>query len=129
MSGMWLYYTSRVILSILFGALFVLAGSPWWMGVIMGGLAIAFFVWAPRSGRYAVHPELGVTALRRDEHTQAVHDQAGRNAFLALGLALAALSVYYGLFVQADVPVSALNYTLIFGILIYYASDLILRRA
>ena len=99
------------------------------MGAVLGGLAFAFFLWAPHSGRYAVHPELGVTALRRDEHTQAVNDRAGRNAFIAIGLTLAALSLYFGLFAQADVPVSMLNYTLLLGIAVYYVSDLVLRRA
>jgi hypothetical protein len=129
MKGMQLYYISRAILSVAFGGLFVLAGSPWWMGMVIGGLAFAFFLWAPHSGRYAVHPELGVTALRRDEHTQTINDKAGRNAFVAVAFALAGLSVYYGLFVQANVPVALLNYTLILGIAVYYISELILRRA
>jgi len=129
MSGMRSYYISRTLISIAFGALFLLTGSPWWMGVLMGALALGFFLWAPRSGRYAVHPELGVTALRRDEHTQSINDRAARNAFVIMGLALAGVSIYFSAVSKADVPVALLNYTLILGVAVYFITDLVLRRA
>lgn len=129
MTGMRAYYASRALISIAFGALFVVTGSTWWMGVLMGCLAFAFFLWAPHSGRYAVHPELGVTALRRDEQTQAINDRAGRNAFVIMGLALAGLAIYYGSYVHASVPVTLLSYTLILGVGAYFISDLAQRRA
>jgi hypothetical protein len=129
MSGMRAYYVSRALISIGFGALFVLTGSPWWTGVLMGVLVFGFFLWAPRSGRYVVHSEMGVTALRRDEGTQAINDKAARNAFVIMGLALAGLAIYYGSYMHANVPVALLNYTLILGVAVYFISDLALRRA
>jgi len=95
----------------------------------MGALAFGFFLWAPHSGRYVVHPELGVTALRRDEQAQAINDRAARNAFVIMGLALAGLAIYYGSYVHANVPVTLLSYTLILGVAVYFISDLRLRRA
>jgi hypothetical protein len=129
MSGMRAYYFSRSLISIAFGLVVVLTGEPWWMGVALGALAFAYFLWAPRSGRYSVHPELGVTALRRDEQTQMINDKAARNAFVVLGLALAGLSIYYGSILATSVPVALLNTTLILGIAVYFISDLVLRRA
>jgi nitrogen fixation-related uncharacterized protein len=128
MTGMRAYYASRALISIAFGLLFTFTGSPWWMGVLMGALAFGFFLWAPRSGRYSVHPEMGATALRRDEHTQVVNDRAARNAFVIMGLALAGLSIYFGAINLAFIPVTLLNYTLILGVVVYFLSDLILRR-
>ena len=128
MTGMRAYYASRALISIAFGALFVLTGSPWWMGVLMGALAFGFFLWAPRSGRYAVHPELGVTALRRDEQTQAINDKAARNGFVVMGLVLAGISIYISVINQADIPVALLNYTLILGVATYFITDLVMRQ-
>jgi hypothetical protein len=128
MTGMRAYYASRALISIAFGALFVFTGGGWWAGVLMAALVFGFFLWAPRSGRYVVHPELGVTALRRDEQTQAINDRAARNAFVVMGLALASLAIYYGSFVHVNVPVALLNYTLILGVAVYFISDLALRR-
>jgi hypothetical protein len=129
MKGMSLYYVSRAIVSIVFGGLFYLSGSPLWTAIMIGSAAFAWFLWAPHSGRYAVHPELGITALRRDEHTQQINDHAARNAFVVLGMAIAILSIYFGSVLQTDIPVRILNYALILGVLTYYASDFQLRKS
>jgi hypothetical protein len=128
MNGMRAYYISRALISIAFGLVFVFSGAQWWVGVLLGALAFAYFLWAPRSGRYAVHPELGVTALRRDEQTQVINDKAARNAFVVVGLALAGLSIYYGTILIAPVPVALLNYTLVLGVAVYLITDLALRH-
>jgi uncharacterized membrane protein len=129
MKGMSLYYVSRAIVSIVFGMLFYTSGSPWWIAILIGLAAFAWFLWAPRSGRYAVHPELGVTALRRDERTQQINDHAARNGFVVLGITVAILSVYFGSVLQTDVPVHILNYALILGAVTYFASDFRLRKS
>jgi hypothetical protein len=121
------YYVSRAILSAAFGLFFALSGGTWWVGVLIGVVLFAFFLWAPRSGRYAVHPEYGMTALRRDERTQIINDRAARNAFIAIGLAVAASLLYFNA-VGMAVPTSILSLILILGIGIYYISDFILRR-
>ena len=45
------YYLSRAVVSAVLGCVFGFAGSSWWMGVIARVIALALFVWAPRSGR------------------------------------------------------------------------------
>jgi hypothetical protein len=129
MKGMSLYYVSRAIVSIVFGGLFSLSGSPLWTAILMGSVAFMWFLWAPQSGRYAVHPELGVTALRRDDRTEQINDHAARNAFVVLGMAIAILSIYFGSVLRTDIPVRFVNYVLILGALTYFASDFQLRKS
>jgi len=129
MTGMSRYYISRVLFSAAFGGLFALTGSPWWMAVLVSVVLIALFLYAPLSGRYAVHPELGVAALRRDERTQTITDRAARNAFVVTALVIAGITVYYGAISSASVPVVALQLTLAVAALTYFVSDLWLRRS
>jgi uncharacterized membrane protein len=129
MTGMSRYYISRALISIALGALLALTGSQWWMAGLVGVIVFAYFLWAPHSGRYAVHPELGVTALRRDERTQTINDKAARNAFVATILTVAGIAVYFGTIAPANVPVAILNLALVLGILTYFVSDFWLRRS
>ncbi len=129
MTGMKAYYVSRAILSIVFGAVFLLAGSAWWIAVLVAAIAFGWFLIAPHIGRYAVHPELGVTALRRDERTQVVNDKAARNAFVISMLAVAAVAIYYEALAAGSVPVDVIKWLLVLGAVAYYASVFWLRRA
>lgn len=129
MSGMSLYYISRAIITVAFVFLMALLGMEWWKATLMGVIVFGLFLWAPRSGRYAVHPEFGVTALRRDEHTQAINDKAARNAFVVTMLAIAGAAIYYRSIAAAAAPVALLESTLILGALIYFVSDYFLRRS
>ncbi len=129
MTGLSRYYLSRALISLAFGGLLALTGSPWWMAVLVGLLVFALFLWAPRSGRYAVHPELGVTALRRDERTQVINDKAARNGFVVTILAIAAIATYFGTIAQTDVPILALHLSLVLGVMTYFFSDFWLRRS
>ena len=58
------FHVSRAFGPIALGALLAVTGSLRWMAVLVGVIALAFLLSAPRSGRYTVHPERGVTALR-----------------------------------------------------------------
>lgn len=122
------YYLSRTIFSLLIGVFLLLTGSTVWVSVLTSALILAFFLWAPHSGRYAVHPELGVTALRRDERTQYINDKAARNAFVISMLAAGAFTLYFGLTGAAMIPISILKILLGIGVLAYFISDLWLRR-
>jgi hypothetical protein len=122
------YYISRLILSAIFGGLFALSGATWWRASIAGAIAFTFFLWAPHSGRYSVHPERGFTALQRDERTQAFNDKAARNAFITCMLAVAAIDIYFGSLMPGDVPTVFLHYILILGVLTYFLSDFWLRK-
>ena len=128
MSGMSRYYISRAIVSMAFGGLFALTGSPWWVALLVGIVAFALFVFAPHSGRYAVHPNLGATALRRDERIQMITDKAARNAFVVAMLTLAGIAIYFGTVVSTDVPTLAIHLTLFLATLTYFLSDFWLRR-
>jgi hypothetical protein len=99
------------------------------MAILIGSITFTWFLWAPHSGRYTVHPELGITALRRDEHTQQINDHAARNAFVVLGIAIAILSIYFGSVLRSDIPVRILNYALILGAVTYFVSDFQLRKS
>ncbi|MEW5717036.1 MAG: hypothetical protein AB1817_00255 [Chloroflexota bacterium] len=111
------YYVSRAIISAAFGVFLAFTGFEWWLAALMGVVVFGFFLWAPRSGRYAVHPELGITALRRDERTQAINDKAARNGFVVTMIAIAALAIYFGASASAVAPVRLLESTLILGAL------------
>ena len=123
------YYLSRAVISVGFGILLYATGTPLWSAVLIGALILAFFLWAPHNGRYAVHPELGAAALRRDERTQPINDQAARNAFVVSMLAVAAIAIYSGATGASSVSSSVFGYLLIIGALTYYASDFWLRKA
>jgi len=122
------YYLSRTILSAAIGLLLFVTGSTLWMVILISGLILAFFLWAPHSGRYSVHPELGVTALRRDERTQVINDKAARNAFIVSMLTVGAIAIYFGLFGAIYISISVFKIVLVIGGLTYIVSDLWLRK-
>ena len=127
--NMWPYYLSRLAISMALGLLLFVTGSPLWHAIMLGGLILALFLWAPHSGRYAVHPEFGVAALRRDERTQAINDRAAKNAFVISMLATAGIALYASLTGAFVVSLGVLKALLIIGALVYFASDLWLRRS
>lgn len=123
------YYISRTIFSIAFGVLLYVTGSPLLHAVVLGGLILALFMWAPHSGRYSVHPEYGITAMRRDEWTQAVNDKAARNAFVVIMFLIAGASLYFGAAGAVSVSIGLFRIPLIIGALVYFASDLWMRKS
>lgn len=123
------YYISRAVVSAFFGWLFVLAGSTWWTGALVGALAFLWFLAAPRLGRYAVDPDRGFMALQRDERTSAIHNTAARNAFVICMLAAGGVVLYAASQSMPAVPVALFQALLALGALVYYASDFWLRRA
>jgi hypothetical protein len=122
------YYLSRAAIAIAFGALFYASGSPIWLAAAVSIALVGLFLWAPHSGRYAVHPEYGATALRRDERTQAINDQAARNAFVISMLVIGAISVYYSATGAELIPAGVLRIILLTGTAGYFISDLWLRQ-
>ena len=122
------YYLSRAILALLFAILFIAAGAPWWAGILLGAGIMAFYIWAPKSGRYTVQSEAGVTPLRRDERSRDITNKAARNALLITVLALAFISLYYGNIANSDVPVHILDLIVLLAIASYFISDFWFRR-
>ena len=123
------YYLSRALVAIVFGALWVALGSSWWAGVLAGAAAFGLFLLAPRTGLYAVHPELGVTALAADERTRTVQDKAARIAFQLTIPALAAAEIYFSWAGFDAIPFAAVNYLLLFAIAVYAFFRIYLLRA
>ena len=39
------YFISRTIVALIFGALFIILGSPWWAGLLAGVIALLGFLW------------------------------------------------------------------------------------
>lgn len=128
MPGMSRYYVSRALLSIALGVFLIFNGSQWWLAGLASITAFGLFLWAPHSGRYAVHPEFGITALRRDERTQTINDKAARNSFVVTTLFLAGVTIYFGTTASVSVPIAVLKIAFVLGVLVYYGSDFWLRR-
>lgn len=127
MQSMKGYYISRAFIALLLGVLFGLLNS-WWMGLLVGGMTMLWFILAPRTGRYTVEPQNGATALARDERAEVINAYAGRNAFVVmmlLGMVLLLLQGYTALEFSIAVALSLL---LLGGVVTYYLSDLFLRR-
>jgi nitrogen fixation-related uncharacterized protein len=122
------HYFIRALISIVWGGLWALLGAPWWAAVIMGGIAFAWFLWAPHSGRYVVLSRPGEFSLKRDERGQTIVNKASRNAFAATMLIIAGIGLYFGVVVQSDVPVFLINMTVMIGLLTYFISDFWLRK-
>jgi hypothetical protein len=126
---MTIYYLSRILIAWIFAALFYIAGASWWVALLVGLMATAWFLYAPRSGRYQVDPERGFTALQRDERAQWINDKAARNAFVVLGLTLAGLNIYYGSVSELNaIPIEWTSLLLIGAFGVYLISDIALRR-
>jgi hypothetical protein len=123
------YYLSRTALSIAFGFLLFLTGSPLLNSIMIGGLLIVLFLYAPHSGRYSVHPEFVLTPLRRDEHTQAINDAAARNAFVVSMLVISAVVIYLGSFGAVNISISIIKVVVAIGALTYFISDVWLRKS
>lgn len=128
MTSLFPYYLSRVLISLVLGSLLTMSGLHWGIAVLVGAMALAFFLWAPQGGRYVLKSDQGVTPLRRDEYTQAVNNKSARSAFVVTLLALAGAAIYYNLIAPSDVPIAMLNLTCALGVLTYGVSDWWYRR-
>jgi hypothetical protein len=122
------YYVSRMVIAAVLGYVLVVGGLVWWMGLMVASSVVAFFVLAPRSGRYVVRVQGGPIPLRRDERSQRIADKAGRNGFVATTLALGGLAIVYGSLLGRLVPVHALAAVLGLAVFVYAISDVGLRR-
>jgi len=123
------YLASRAAIVAVLGVAFGLAGLRWWWAALMATAALGFFLVAPRSGRYVVETQSGITPLRRDERARAIRDKATRTSFVLTILGVAGLTLVYGLLLDTPVPVAALGGILGLAVAIYVLSDLCQRRS
>lgn len=122
------YYISRAVLAILFGGMIYLSSHSVLKAVLAAVAVMLIFAYLPRSGRYKVKSEEGMTALRRDEFTQSVAQRAGRNAWVAVTLAGSGMVLYYSQISPGAVPTAQLEILMFFGFLVYFISDLWMRK-
>ena len=129
MNPMRNFYISRVIIALIFGALFIMIGAQWWMGITASTIALLGFLWAPRSGRYVKQVGAdGQTRLAHDEHTRSITDKAARNGFVTGMISLAAINLYYWKTGFETVPIELTQFVLIVGAITYAVSDIFIRR-
>ncbi|MBN1427413.1 MAG: hypothetical protein JXB07_03450 [Anaerolineae bacterium] len=112
------YYISRVVLSAGMGVFFALIGNwPWWIGLGMGILTFAGFLWYAHSGNYLIDPSTPLTPLRRDVRGKAIRDQSVVTAVMVAGVAYAALTL-----IRLGVPFLSDpgKWALLLGVLAYF---------
>ena len=123
------YYISRTIVALAFGALFILIGADWWVGLVAGLIALLGFLWAPRSGRYVRQVQAnGQLRLTHDENTRTIADKAARNGFVVSLITLAGLILYFWRNGAEAIPLSYAQIPLLLGILTFWLSDVLIRR-
>ena len=125
---MKLYYISRGIISIALGGLLYLLSQSLLISVSIAVVIFITFMILPRTGRYKVFPQKGMTALRRDEWTQSINQRSGLNAWVIVTITGAGLVLYYGLISPGDVPTGLLGALLLLGLVAYYVSDYWMRK-
>jgi hypothetical protein len=123
------YFLSRSLIAVIFGLMFIFLGATWWIGLFAGLLALAVFIWAPRSGRYVRQIQKnGQIKLAHDENTRAIADKAARNGFVICIITLAGLALYFW---KSGIETISMNYlyaVLWAGLLTFTVSDLMMRR-
>ena len=105
MNKEWLpYYLSRAVLSIAFALAFIHLGGLVWLGIVLGMLSFAGFIWYAHGGHYVVDFFSPLMPLRRDARGKAIRDQAvvaavtvGGVAFFLLFLARNLLGWHFNL--------------------------------
>jgi hypothetical protein len=128
MSNLTVYYVSRTLLALVFGVLFLVAGLPWWAAVPITAALIAFFLWAPKSGRYVIQTDRGVAPMQEDEYGREIRNQAARDAFVVTTLGMAG-AILYGFLAETDLSIAVLGVILGLGWLTYFASDFRRKRS
>jgi len=70
------YYLSRAVLSIAFAVAFIYLDGMIWLGITLGVLSFAGFIWYAHSGRYLVDPASPLAPLRRDARGKFIRDRS-----------------------------------------------------
>lgn len=123
------YYLSRGLIATGFGVMLIFLGAPWLIGLGVFALAMAWFLWAPRSGLYVVRPQGGIAALSRDERLASMNNKAARNGFVVAVMALAVCLTYFRVWGGDTVPTAIVASILVLTVLVYAISGFVLRRA
>jgi len=122
------YYLTRAAVAVAAGALLWLGGLTWWVATLAAILAMVFFVWAPRSGRYLTRAGGGAAPLRTDEWTRHVRDVAARNALVVGALGYAVVMIVAAVRDDETVSVGVLSLLGFVVVLACVASDWWQRR-
>lgn len=113
------YYVSRATMAVLFGYYVALSG-PVWLGIVLGIVTFAGFIWYAHSGWYLIEPATPLYPLRRDKRGEAIRDKAVLLAVTAAFLFYAVFSKVMGIF---SLVVSAGSWAFVLGIATYFATS------
>jgi hypothetical protein len=128
MRGTTGFEAGRGVLSVAPGIAAWKSGLVGWAALLRAGAVSALFLWAPRSGRYVIRSEEGLTGLRRDERGEAIPGRAARVALVVVMLGLAMITLNDGPGGRDAAPTALLAWLLAFAALSFFASDAGLRR-
>ncbi len=111
------YYISRAVLAALFGY-YVALSSPVWLGILLGIVTFAGFLWYAHSGWYLIEPATPLYPLRRDKRGEAIRDRA-------ILLAVTAAFLFYVVFSKVArffaLTVSISSWAFVLGAVAYFA--------
>ncbi len=113
------YYVSRAVLSVAFTLAFIYLGGTTWVGILLGVVSFAGFIWYAHSGRFVVDTSSPLTPLRRDARGKVIRDRAaaagisvGGTAFFLLFLARNLLG-WNGNLDSLALPVGVITYFIV----------------
>jgi hypothetical protein len=113
------YYISRAVLAALVGW-FMSSQLGLWLGIGMGLIIYAAFIWYAHSGRYMVDASNPLFPLRRDARGNVVRDKAVLAA-VVVGLFVYLVIFLVNIFFQTSVPNTSVPLAL--AILTYFAAS------
>lgn len=111
------YYISRATMAVLFGYYVALSG-PVWLGIVLGIVTFAGFIWYAHGGWYLIEPATPLYPLRRDKRGEAIRDRA---VLLAVTAALLFYAIFYKVAASLALGVPVGSWAFILGIATYFA--------
>jgi len=119
------YYLSRALLAALLGWLIATSSGLVWMGIVLGLLVFAGFVYYLHNGRYIVDDGHPFFPLRRDDRAESI-----RNKALVVSVVVAGLA-YFAIFIlnrMAASPAIPSSLVLPLGVVVYFVYSMVLDK-
>ncbi len=118
------YYVSRAILAGFVGWL-ISTGHGLWVGILMGGILYAGFIWYAHSGWYLIDTTHPLSPLRRDARGNAIRDRAVVISVVVAGLLFVNLRILERVF-SFEIPIGIGSIALITGTAMYFVVTIFL---
>ena len=122
------YYVTRGLMILAWVGLMALLGTR--REIIFFGalLMVAFYLWLPRSGRYAFRADRPLSPLRRDERERMISSRAAAYAFVATLVALSAAVLAATLRGQGILSTDMVSSIIALGMMVWFAASFWLHR-